>query len=146
MTDAVVSGAEMRERHPRGRVVGLPRVMVAVGLGVALLLPGAQAGEPGESVIGFDLGRLDSQGLQGPPSGLRALDYEFCIPAEASAAAEVAAIDPSARFMPGSRGRIGCGEGETLVLGSTHQPGFRAILESLAALHYVTHIVEAHFE
>ena len=137
----------MQVRDRRGMLAGLPPApILIVALATSLLLPSARAGEPGDAVIGFDLGRLNSDGLQGPPSGLRALDYEYCIPADEAAVAEVAAIDPSARFMPGSRGRIGCGEGEALVLGNTHQPGFRAILESLAALPYVARIVEAHFE
>jgi hypothetical protein len=137
----------MQVRDRRGPLPGLPRALIVIiALATSLPLPSAAAGVPGDAVIGFDLGRLNSDGLQGPPSGLRALDYEYCIPADESAVAEVAAIDPSARFMPGSPGRIGCGEGETLVLGNTHQPGFRAILESLAALPYVARIVEAHFE
>jgi hypothetical protein len=137
----------MQVRDRRGPLAGLPRALIVIiALATSLLLPSARAGVPGDAVIGFDLGRLNSDGLQGPPSGLRALDYEYCIPAVESAVAEVAAIDPSARFMPGSRGRIGCAAGETLVLGNTHQPGFRAILESLAALPYVARIVEAHFE
>ncbi len=102
---------------------------------------GTLAGE-----IGMDLGRLDEDGLHGPPDGRRALDYEFCILDTSAARIEVAAIDPSARFLPGSRGRIGCGGGEVLVLGNTHQRGFREVLAALAALPYVTRIIEAHFE
>jgi hypothetical protein len=137
-------GAVLSEGRGAGMISGTYRA----GAALALILIGssAGAGEPTKGVIGFDLGRLDARGLQGQPSGLRALDYEYCVPAEESARAEVAAIDPSARFMPGSPGRIGCGAGETLVLGSTHQPGFRAILEALAALPYVSRIIEAHFE
>jgi hypothetical protein len=147
MMDVVAKGAKTQVRDRRGKLAGLPcALIVNVALAASLLLPGARAGEWGDAVIGFDIGRLNADGLQGPPSGLRALDYEYCIPADESAVAEVAAIDPSSRFMPGSRGRIGCGEGQTLVLGNTHQPGFRAILESLAALPYATRIVEAHFE
>ncbi len=140
----ICAAPALSEERDASMISGTYRAWAALAL--ILIALGTAAGEPAEGVIGFDLGRLDARGLQGPPSGLRALDYEYCIPAEGSARAEVAAIDPSARFMPGSRGRIGCGEGETLVLGSTHQPDFRAILESLAALPYVTRIVEAHFE
>ena len=118
---------------------GLAALCLALGLA-------APAAGGGGGVIGFDLGALDDAGLRGPPEGLRALDYEYCIPAGDSARAEVSAIDPSARFMPGSRGRIGCREGQVLVLGNTHQPGFREVLERLAALPFVARIVEAHFE
>lgn len=117
---------------------------------LVLMLPWiAAAAEEGTSrpaVIGFDLGRLDDRGLQGPPDGLRSLDYEYCIPEGADYRAQVAAIDPSARFLPGSRGRIGCGLGQVLVLGNTHQPGFRDILAALADLPFVERIVECVFE
>jgi len=117
---------------------------------LALIVPlgGAAAGEgavPG-ALIGFDLSRLNASGLQGPPDGLRALDYEFCIPNGPAFRAQVAAIDPSARFHPGSRGRIGCMPDQILVLGNTHQDGFRAILHALAGLPYVARINEAVFE
>lgn len=109
-----------------------------------MVLPGACAESP--AVLGIDLARLDDDGLTGPPDGRRALDYEFCIPGAARYREEVARIDPSARFFPGSRGRIGCRSHEVLVLGNTHQPGFSAILLSLARLPYVTRIEEAFFE
>jgi hypothetical protein len=106
----------------------------------------AGEGTSAAASIGFDLGRLDESGLYGPPDGLRSLDYEFCIPVGTPYRDEVAAIDPSARFMPGGRGRIGCGPGEVLVLGNTHQPGFREVLAALASLPYVARIAEAYFE
>jgi hypothetical protein len=96
--------------------------------------------------IGFDLNRLDESGLQGPLDGRRALDYEYCIPGAARYRERVAAIDPSARFLPGSRGRIGCRPDQVLVLGNTHQPGFRDVLAALAALPFVERIVECVFE
>lgn len=97
-------------------------------------------------VIRFDLSRLGDNGLYGPPDGLRSLDYEFCIPSGEPYAGEVRAIDPSARFHAGSPGRIGCTGEQSLVLGNTHQPGFREILQKLAALPYVTRIDQAFFE
>jgi hypothetical protein len=113
-------------------------VLLALGTaGTALAAPGA---------IAFDLSRLDESGLYGPPDGLRALDYEYCIPQGQSYRDRVAAIDPSARFQPGSRGRIGCGSAQVLVLGNTHQPGHRQILKALAELPFVRRIVEAVFE
>jgi hypothetical protein len=109
---------------------------------------GAEAGEgdgpPG--AIRFDLNRLDESGLQGPPDGRRALDYEYCIPGAARYRERVATIDPSARFLPGSRGRIGCRPDQVLVLGNTHQPGFRDVLAALAELPFVERIAECVFE
>ena len=96
--------------------------------------------------IGFDLSRLNDSGLRGPPDGLRALDYEFCIPSAERYVAEIKAIDPSAAVYSRSPGRVGCGEGQSLVIGNTHQPGFRTILKNLAALPYVTRIDESFFE
>lgn len=98
------------------------------------------------SKIRFDLERLDAEGLQGPPDGLRALHYEYCIPHRQDAVEEVTAIDPTLTIQQGSPGRIGCADEELLCLGHTHQPGFRAVLEQLAALPMVREILEAFFE
>lgn len=96
--------------------------------------------------LGLDLSYFDETGLYGPPDGLRALDYEFCIPAGLNYREEVTDIDPSAGFLSDSPGRIGCGLDELLVLGNTHQPGFREVLARLIALPYVERIVPAWFE
>ena len=96
--------------------------------------------------VGLDLSRLDGQGLAGPPDGKVALGYEFCIPAGAAYADEVRSIDPSLELMPGSRGRLGCGPGEVLCVGSTHQPDWRGVLGRLAALAYVDSIAPFHGE
>ena len=93
-----------------------------------------------ESAITFDLEGVSEEGLVGPPDGLRAVAYEFCVPEDEEAIAEVLEIDPSLAFHPGSPGRIGCGEGEVLCIGSTHQPGWRAVLTALADLEYVARI------
>ncbi len=125
------------------------RRRLCVALALSALLGdagGAAAGEGAAALIGFDLSRLNASGLQGPPDGLRALDYEFCIPDGPAFRAQVAAIDPSARFHPGRRGRSGCTPDQVLVLGNTHQDGFRAILHALAGLPYVARIAEAVFE
>ena len=98
------------------------------------------------SKIRFDLDRLNGDGLQGPPDGLRALHYEFCIPDRPDALSEVRRIDPSLQVYSRSPGRIGCNDTELLCLGDTHQPGHRQVLERLAALEYVTEIREAFFE
>ena len=96
--------------------------------------------------IAIDLTNVNAEGLRGPATGLRAVHYEFCVPPGERHAAEVKAIDATAQFQRGSRGRIGCSGGEILVLGNTHQRGYREVLERLAALPYVSRIQESHFE
>jgi hypothetical protein len=116
----------------------------------AMLSPGRAEDRPPRiepsSKITFNLEQLNDQGLYGPPGGLRALHYEFCIPGEAAPEAQVRQIDPSIQIFKKSRGRIGCGPGEYLCLGSTHQPGFKAVLLKLAELPYVKRIDQAFFE
>jgi hypothetical protein len=97
-------------------------------------------------VVRFDLSRLNGEGLLGPPDGLRALSYEFCVPAVEAHVGEVETIDSTVAFQRSSPGRIGCGEGEYLAIGHTHQPGFRDVLDRLSHLPYVSEIQEAHFE
>ena len=104
------------------------------------------AGSAFNSKIRFDLDRLDADGLQGPPDGLRALHYEYCIPDQADAMHKVIAIDPRLQIQRNSPGRIGCDEGELLCLGDTHQPNYRTVLQRLAALSIVREIRKTHFE
>ena len=66
--------------------------------------------------------------------------YEFCIPARADLAAEVASIDSTVQIYVGSPGRIGCSSDEYLCIGSTGQPGFREVLANLAQLDYASRI------
>jgi len=83
-------------------------------------------GEPDPwSKVELDLTALDEAGLRGPPDGKVAVAYEFAIPDTATHRAEIAAIDPTVQFMPGSRGRIGAGEGQCLCIGSTHQDNYQ---------------------
>jgi hypothetical protein len=70
--------------------------------------------------------------------------YEFCIPATPAHLAEVQGIDPTVQAYPGVPGRIGCGPGQALCIGSTYQPDWRAALLGLASLDYVTRI-DRHF-
>ena len=98
------------------------------------------------SKIRFDLDRLNPDGLQGPPDGLRALHYEYCIPDKPEAVRQVTAIDPTLQIQRGSPGRVGCAAGELLCLGHTHQPGHRAVLERLITLPFIAEIHEAFFE
>jgi hypothetical protein len=74
------------------------------------------------------------------------LHYEFCIPGDAAPEAQVRGIDPTIQIFKKSRGRIGCGPGEYLCLGSTHQVDFRTVLAKLAHLPYVKRIDQAFFE
>ena len=96
--------------------------------------------------INFDLDQLNDQGLYGPPDGLRALAYEFCIPADPVLTAQVKAIDPTVVVYPGSKGRIRCSREEYLCVGNTHQPKFRAVLLKLAGLPFVKQINQCFFE
>lgn len=98
------------------------------------------------SRIRFDLDRLNPDGLQGAPDGLRALHYEYCIPDKPEAVRQVTAIDPTLQIQRGSPGRVGCATGELLCLGHTHQPGHRAVLERLITLPFIAEIHEAFFE
>jgi hypothetical protein len=127
-----------------GLGVGLSAVpWAATDVGVSA--GGAPEAGPGGSAgplrkVTFDLDQIDPAGLSGAPGGQVAVGYEFCIPATPGHLAEVQGIDPSVRAQPGSPGRIGCGPGQVLLLGSTHQPGWRSVLERLAALDYVARI------
>ena len=102
--------------------------------------------QPLSSKIDVDLGNVHSEGLRGPPDGLRAVHYEFCVPAGEDRVEEVRSIDPTAQFMPGSRGRIGCARDQILVVGNTHQRSYRQVLERLAGLEYVNRVEENFLE
>ena len=62
------------------------------------------------------LHELNSQGLYGPPDGLRALSYEFCIPREQKYVDEIKRIDKSVKISLHSSGRIGCTDKQYLCL------------------------------
>jgi hypothetical protein len=96
--------------------------------------------------IAFDLSQFNADGLRGPPDGLRALHYEFCIPADQQVADEVMAIDSTVQVFVEEKGRIRCSGEEFLCLGNTHQKNFEEVLLSLAALPYVRTIEETFFE
>jgi heat shock protein HslJ len=118
---------------------------------LAVTLVGDTASTPSPTVtakpkIRFDVERLNAQGLIGPPDGLRALDYEYCIPDQPEVIRQVQAIDPTLQIQKGSPGRVGCDQNQLLCLGNTHQADFRSVLERLAALPFVTAIHQAFFE
>ena len=96
--------------------------------------------------VRFDLGAIGADGLEGPPDGRRAVDYELCVPAEEAVVAEVRRIDPTAQALPGVRGRSGCRRGQVLVMGNTHHQRWRESLERLASLRYVQRIQRVDFE
>ena len=109
-----------------------------------------RAGEPAQisprTKITFNLEQLNENGLYGPHDGLRALNYEFCIPGDSLHEAQVRRIDRTIVIFKTSRGRIGCTKGEYLCVGSTHQPDFKTVLVNLAKLPYVKRIDQAFFE
>jgi len=95
---------------------------------------------PDLSKITFDLAPINDEGLAGPPDGLVAIDYEFCIPATQQAQQEVNRMDPTVKFYPGSAGRIGCSKDQVLAIGNTHQKGWKIVLQQLTSLDYVKRI------
>jgi hypothetical protein len=101
---------------------------------------------PGETKIKFPLDNINPDGLRGSPDALVAVSYEFCVPANERVYQEVLRIDPSVKFTPGSRGRIGCTQNQTLSIGQTHQAHWRDILKELSSQAYVAEIRECFFE
>lgn len=129
--------------------VSTARLVMALPLGAVLLalacLPSADSASALDK-IAFDLSALDENGLYGPEDGKLSLDYEFCLPSGESYAQAVSAIDPSAQFFPQSRGRIGCGDGQVLTIGNTHQANHQDILLELANLDYIDRIQPVDWE
>jgi len=101
---------------------------------------------PEADKIKFRLDNIGPDGLRGPPDGLVAVAYEFCVPASELKYQEVRKIDPSLQINPHARGRIGCASGQALAIGETHQPDWRQVLQALSALAYVDEIRECFFE
>jgi hypothetical protein len=96
--------------------------------------------------VTFDLSGLDASGLEGPPDGLVAVSYEFCVPKDDRVLAQVRSIDPTVQILPESPGRIGCRDDRVLCIGSTAQPEYRTVLDRLCDLEYVDHIDRCVFE
>ncbi len=122
------------------------RQLLAFTLGAAALLLSCAGGRSSTqdaaalAKVHLDLAAINADGLTGPADGLRAVSYEFCIPATEAAVAEVTAIDRTVEVQRGARGRIGCSAEQYLCVGSTHQPGYRDVLVRLARLDYVAAI------
>ena len=94
----------------------------------------------------LDASVLDEDGLFGPPGGKRALSYAFCIPDTVENRTEVEQIDATITFFAESPGRMGCGKGESLCIGLTHQKDFAVILRRLVELTYVQRIDQRFFD
>jgi len=101
---------------------------------------------PEADKIRFPLGDIRPDGLRGPPDGLTAVAFEFCVPADARVYRKLRRIDPGLDIQPGASGRIGCRAGQSLVIGETGHPGWRGTLKALSKLDYVGEIRECHFE
>lgn len=95
--------------------------------------------------VSLDFKRFDKDGLAGPPGGKIAASYEFCIPVSKKMMERVKKIDPTAQRSLG-KGRIGCTDGQWLMVGSTHQPNFQRVLFELASLPFVKEIQETFYE
>jgi hypothetical protein len=127
--------------RPNILLIHLALVCVVLGAASACaVLPGGPESSPDPSKITFDLAQINAEGLSGPPDGLVAIDYEFCVPATGQGQQEVSRIDPTVKLYPGSAGRIGCSKDQVLAIGNTHQKGWKAALQQLTALDYVKRI------
>ena len=71
-------------RLPARNALATNEALVILALAYLLIGLLVACSEPiemgGDSAIHFDLEQLNAEGLQGPPDGLRALHYEFCLP------------------------------------------------------------------
>lgn len=101
---------------------------------------------PALDKITFDISVVSSEGLVGSPDGLRAISYEFCIPANDRALTEIRAIEPKIECYSHIRGRIGCRNDQYLMIGNTHSPRWKEILLSIARLEYVEKIAQFYGE
>ena len=96
--------------------------------------------------INFPLDDIRPDGLRGPPDGLVAVSYEFCVPASDQVYQEILRVDPDLKIYSDSPGRIGCVSSQALIIGETHHPNWREVLQELSTLTYVTEIRECFFE
>ena len=95
------------------------------------------------SKIQFDTADINSSGLR---NGEAHVDYEFCIPAEQSFLDKILSIEPNAKVMKSSRGRVGCNAEQWLCIVSTSGPGWDDKLYRIAKLSFVERIIETHYE
>jgi hypothetical protein len=95
--------------------------------------------------IKINFKQLDHNGLSGPEGGKVAIHYEFCVPAEEKYVKAVKKIDPTAEKHPGS-GRVGCGNGSWLMIGTTQQKNYKRVLYELASAPWIKVIEETFWE
>jgi hypothetical protein len=108
--------------------------------------PNSEPEVPTLTKVTFDIEQLNDAGLIGPPTGLRSVMFEFCIPADSGSVAQVRSIDPSVKMYSTSPGRIGCSDDQMLCIGETYQPGWRTVLEELSALDVIERIDQSFAE
>ena len=135
------------------RPTGLPGLKIVMIMLVSMVLAGCHVAseqstsQPAQATkIKFSLDDIRSDGLRGPPDGLVAVSYEFCVPANQQVYQEILRIDPGLNITSGSPGRIGCVNTQALIIGETNQPNWREVLQELSTLTYVTEIRECFFE
>jgi hypothetical protein len=95
--------------------------------------------------IKIDFKKLDNNGLSGPDGGKVAVHYEFCVPAEEKYIKAVKKIDPTAEKHSGT-GRVGCGNGSWLMIGTTQQKNHKRVLYELASQPWIKVIEETFWE
>ena len=91
------------------------------------------------------LNELNEEGLFGPPDGLRAMSYEFCIPNKPQYISEIKTIDPAVQIQH-APGRVGCNDSELLCTGHTANKDYLLILATLADKQYIKVIKESWLE
>ncbi|MEW6710461.1 MAG: hypothetical protein AB1403_11615 [Candidatus Riflebacteria bacterium] len=131
------------------KVVRIKALTIVLALIMTLTGCGEKPDQPpsvNRKKIEFDFSLLDENGFRGSETGKVSVSYEFCIPDNEESRRQVREIDPGIQFMPGSRGRIGAGEGQCLCVGETGHKDYRRIFSQLAALPFVERIIECHFE
>ncbi len=96
--------------------------------------------------IHLDFSQIDPDGRTGPPGGKVVVNYEFCVPAQEKFWKTVQKIDSTVIRQAGTSGRIGCGKGQCLIIGSTAQPKYRRVLYELASLPFVPKIEQTYWE
>jgi len=133
--------------------VGLPDLKAVMIMLVGLVLAGCHAApenhtgqSPQETKIKFSLDDIRPDGLRGPTDGLVAVSYEFCVPVSDQVYQEILRIDPDLKIHSDSPGRIGCEDSQALIIGETHRPDWREVLQELSTLTYITEIRECFFE
>jgi len=122
-------------------------IVIAALMSGCHIAPERSMADPHEAAkIKFPLDNIHADGLRGPPDGLVAVSYEFCVPANDQAYQEVQRIDKSTSINSRSPGRIACTANQSLAIGNTYQKHWRAVLKELSSLAYITEIRECFFE